>query len=279
MNTSDLFSLKSRIALITGGSKGIGRMIAEGFIAQGAKVYIAARDFDACRRTAEVLSPSGSDCFPIQADLASFGGVTALADAFKAREGSLDILVNNAGAACRADFLTFSEPNWDLVMDLNVKAPFFLSQALFGYLSTAAARRPAKIINISSVDGLRTSAGQVFSYTASKAGLLHLTRQMAWRLIPHNIVVSAIAPGPFVSDMNIAARDYGELLARRVPAQRIGRPCDIAGAAIFLASEAGDYVVGETLTVDGGFAHALPTHGFPLRPSPTADKSFEPSRA
>jgi NAD(P)-dependent dehydrogenase (short-subunit alcohol dehydrogenase family) len=275
MNATALFSLAARTALVTGGSKGLGRMIAEGFVSQGAKVYIAARDFDACRRTAERLSRGGGNCIPLQADLASLDGVAALADTFKARESALDILVNNAGAASRADFLAFSERDWDLVMDLNVKVPFFLSQALFGCLSSAAARRPAKIINISSVDGLRTSAGQAFSYMASKAALLHLTRQMAWRLIAHNIVVSAIAPGPFVSDMNAAARDHGELLAQRVPARRIGRPGDIAGAAIFLASEAGDYVVGDTLTVDGGFAHALPTHGFPLQSSSPANQSGE----
>lgn len=258
-----LFSLASRVALVTGGSKGLGRMIAKGFVAQGAKVYLAARDLEVCRRTAEELSEDGR-CIALKADLATLDGVAELARAFKSREPALDVLVNNAGAAARSDFLSFSEDDWDRVMDLNLKAPFFLSQALFDCLRTAALRRPAKIINISSVDGLRTSAVQAYSYIASKAGLLHLTRQMAWQLIHHRIVVSAIAPGPFVSDMNIAARDHGELLAERVPAKRIGRFGDITGAAIFLASEAGDYVVGETLTVDGGFANALPTHGYPL---------------
>lgn len=265
MSAPDLFSLESRIALVTGGSRGVGRMIADGLLSHGAKVYIAARDFDACQRTARELSRSGgAECIALKADLSSLEGVRTLARDLRARERALHILVNNAGAASRGDFIEFSEDAWDRVMDLNVKAPFFLIQSLFECLCAGAVQFPAKVINISSVDGLRTNAGQAFSYMASKAALLHLTRQLAWRLISHGIVVSAIAPGPFVSDMNVAARDHGDLLAERTPAKRIGRPSDIAGATIFLASKAGDYVVGETLTVDGGFAHALPTHGYPL---------------
>lgn len=263
---ADLFSLNGRTALITGGSRGIGRMIAAGFIAHGAKVYIAARDFAACERTARELSSGGGTCVALHADLASVAGAKALAGKLRSCEASLDILVNNAGASSVRSFALFSEHDWNGVMDLNVKVPFFLTQASLDLLQAAASKnRPAKVINISSVDGIRLNARETYSYGASKAALIHLTEQMASQLIAHNIVVSTIAPGAFVSDMNLAARDHGALLAARVPARRIGQPEDMAGAAVFLASRAGDYVVGATLTVDGGFAHALPTHGYPLQ--------------
>jgi len=142
-------------------------------------------------------------------------------------------------------------------MDLNVKTPFFLTQALHGALKAAAScERPAKVINIASIDGIFVNPLETYSYHASKAGLIHLTRRMAAKLIADNIVVSAIAPGPFQSDMNTAARDHPELVAQRVPAKRIGTDEDMAGAAIYLASRAGDYVVGATLAVDGGVAYA-----------------------
>ena len=202
----------------------------------------------------------------MRANLASVSGVQALARELRTLEPSLDVLVNNAGTSSVGCFETFSEHDWDTVMDLNVKAPFFLTQATLDLLQAAAAKnRSAKVINISSVDAIRLNARETYSYGASKAALIKLTEQMAARLIALNIVVSAIAPGAFVSDMNIAARDYGTLLAQRVPAKRIGQPEDMAGAAVFLASRAGDYVVGATLTVDGGFTHALPTHGVPLQ--------------
>ena len=165
--------------------------------------------------------------------------------------------MNNAGAAWGAPFESFPEAGWDKVMDLNLKSPFILTQALHGALRAAAsAQRPAKVINIASVDGMRPNPWDTYSYQASKAGLIHLTRRLAARLITDHIVVSAIAPGAFASDMNRAARDHGDIAAMAIPAGRIGRDEDMAGAAIYLASRAGDYVVGETLTVDGGLVNA-----------------------
>ena len=255
MNTCELFSLKGRSALITGGSRGIGRMIAEGFLAQGARVYISARKADACRQTAEELSAFGP-CIALPGDVSTLAGAQALAAAYAQHETSLDILVNNAGAAWGAPFDDFPESGWDKVVDLNLKAPFFLTQTLAPLLRKAAEVQAAKVINIASIDGQSVNPMETYSYAASKSGLIHLTRRMALRLIQDNIVVSAIAPGAFASEMNRDARDHGDAVAARIPARRIGEPEDMAGAAIFLASRAGDYVVGSTLTVDGGVTHA-----------------------
>ena len=252
---TDLFSLQGRVALVTGGSRGIGRMIAAGFLRQGATVYISARKAEACAAAAAELRALGS-CIALPADVSSVVGAQALARELAAREPQLDILVNNAGAAWAAPFDEFPESGWDKVVDLNLKAPFFLSQALHPLLSRAAETRPAKIINIASIDGLSVNPLETYSYAASKAGLIHLTRRMALRLIENNIVVNAIAPGAFASEMNRQARDHAEQVAARVPAGRIGTEEDMAGAAIYLASRAGDYVVGETLVVDGGVTHA-----------------------
>jgi NAD(P)-dependent dehydrogenase (short-subunit alcohol dehydrogenase family) len=250
----DLFSLQGRVALVTGGSRGIGEMIAEGCLRAGAKVYISARKAAACDETARRLSAFG-ECVSIPNDASGATGARALADLYLGRESRLDILVNNAGAAWGHEIETFPESGWDKVMDLNVKAPFFLVQALLGALRASASReRPAKVINIASIDGLSVNMQDTYSYAASKAGLIHLTRRLALELAPENIVVSAIAPGAFASTMNKDARDRGDMLARAIPARRIGTPEDMAGAAIFLASRAGDYVVGDVLTVDGGVA-------------------------
>jgi NAD(P)-dependent dehydrogenase (short-subunit alcohol dehydrogenase family) len=255
-DSSSLFSLKGRVALVTGGSRGIGRMIAEGFLAQGARVYIAARKVEQCRAAASELGPS---CVAVSADLSTVDGVRGLAAHIQGAEPSLDILVNNAGAAWGAAFEEFPESGWDKVFNVNVKAPFFLTQALLPALKAAARPdRPAKVINIGSIDGLRISPWETYSYQASKAALHHLTRRMAARLIRHHIVASAIAPGAFPSEMNRAARDKGDDYATSIPAGRIGQAEDIAAAAIYLASRAGDYVVGEVLTVDGGVAFAKP---------------------
>ena len=251
MDTSQLFSLKGRTALITGGSRGIGRMIAEGFLAQGARVYISARKADACDQTAKELSAIGP-CFSLPADVSSLAGVQGLVDAFSKRETQLDILVNNAGAAWGADFDEFPESGWDKVVNLNMKTPFFLTQALKPLLAKAGEKQPAKVINIASIDGIGVNPQETYSYAASKAGLIHLTKRMATHLILHNIVTTAIAPGAFASEMNRAARDQAVAVAARIPAKRIGVDEDMAGAAIFLASRAGDYVVGNTLIVDGG---------------------------
>jgi len=251
--STDLFTLKGRTALITGGSRGIGRMIAAGFIAQGAKVYISARKADVCEKTAAELSKGGGTCVALPVDASTVEGAQALAKAYAAREPKLDILVNNAGAAWLEKFDKFPEKGWDKVVDLNLKTPFFLTQALAPQLRAAATRaRPAKVINIASIDGVSVNMQETYSYAASKAGLIHLTRRMALRLIDDHIVVSAIAPGAFASDMNTLARDQAEEVAKRIPAKRIGTDEDMAGAAIYLASRAGDYVVGATLVVDGG---------------------------
>lgn len=252
---SDLFSLQGRSALVTGGSRGIGRMIAEGFLKQGARVYISARKAAACDQAAAELSALGH-CVSLPADVSTVQGARALATAYAQREDRLDILVNNAGAAWAEPFADFPESGWDKVLDLNLKAPFFLTQALYPLLCKAAQERPAKVINVASIDGLSISPLETYSYAASKSGLMHLTRRLALRLVQDNIVMSAIAPGAFASEMNRDARDNAQGVAARIPAGRIGRADDMAGAAIYLASRAGDYVVGATLVVDGGVTHA-----------------------
>jgi NAD(P)-dependent dehydrogenase (short-subunit alcohol dehydrogenase family) len=231
----DLFSLKGRIALVTGGSRGIGRMIAEGFLHHGAKVYISARKGGPLEETAKELSRIGP-CIALTTNASGADGAKAMADAFLKHEKTLDILVNNAGAAWGADFDEFPESGWDKVMDLNKD-------------------KLAKVINIASIDGIAVNPQETYSYHASKAGLIHLTKRMAIRLIRDNIVVSAIAPGAFASDMNRDARDHGDALAKVIPSRRIGTAEDMAGAAIYLASRAGDYVVGSTIVVDGGVSY------------------------
>lgn len=230
-------------------------MIAEGFLAHGARVYISARKAAACDLAAQELADTGH-CVSLPHDVSTVAGCQALADAYGKHEPALDILVNNAGAAWGEDFDTFPESGWDKVVDLNLKSPFFLTKALSEPLRAAARERVGKIINISSTDGIGLNPQENYSYVASKAGLIHLTRRMALRLAQDNIAVSAIAPGAFPSEMNRNARDHGEALSGHIPARRIGMPEDIAGAAIFLASRAGDYVMGATLVVDGGVTHA-----------------------
>ena len=253
---TDLFSLQGRTALVTGGSRGIGRMIAAGFLQAGAKrVYISSRKAADCDATAKELSAHG-ECIAIPANVSTLDGVNALVAAYTARESALDILVNNAGAAWGEAFDSFPESGWDKVVDLNLKTPFFLTQALIAPLRAAAKTQPAKVINIASIDGISVNPQETYSYAASKAGLIQLTRRMALRLAQDNIVVSAIAPGAFASEMNRVARDHAEETAKHIPAGRIGRDDDMAGAAVYLASRAGDYVMGSTLVVDGGVTHA-----------------------
>jgi len=255
--TTDIFSLEGRTALITGGSRGIGLMIARGFVDRGVKVYISSRKADACDAAAKELSKGGGTCIPLPQDVSTVEGCKALAAAYAKHESRLDILVNNAGAAWGAPFDDFPESGWDKVMNLNLKSPFFLTQALAGPLRAAASKdQPAKVINVASIDGIRPNPQETYSYHASKAGLIHLTRRMAARLIEDNIVVSGIAPGAFASDMNRDARDHGEAVARRIPSRRIGVDADMQGVAIYLASRAGDYVVGATIAVDGGVTYA-----------------------
>ena len=261
MELGQLFGLKGRIALITGGSRGIGAMFVEGFLAAGCeRIYISARKAD---QVAAAVERFGDKVVGLPCDISSVDGCRKLAAALAEREERLDILINNAGAAWGVPFEDFPESGWDKVMDVNVKAPFFLTQALHPLLKAAGSiERPAKVINVGSIDGMRLNPWETYSYHASKAAILYLTKRMAARLIDDNIVVTAIAPGPFASEMNKAARDEAEAVAKRTPSRRIGHDEDMAGTAIFLASKAGDYVVGDSIAVDGGIAYAsLPKDG------------------
>ena len=255
MDVAKLFSLDGRVALVTGASKNIGKWIAQGFIAAGAeRVYINSRKPAACEETAAELGPKA---IPLPMDLSSVDNCKALAAALAEREDKLDILVNNAGAAWGAPFEDFPEAGWDKVMDLNIKSPFFLTQALYPLLKAAAsAEQPAKVINIGSIDGMRLNAWDTYSYHASKTAILYMTKRIGARLVRDHIYMTAIAPGAFPSDMNRAARDHADLVAKGIPNGRVGVPEDMAAAAIYLASNAGNYVVGETITVDGGLVHA-----------------------
>jgi NAD(P)-dependent dehydrogenase (short-subunit alcohol dehydrogenase family) len=255
MDLTSLFGLNGKVALITGGSRGIGAMFVEGFLAAGCeRVYISARKGP---QVAAAVDHFGDRVIGIPGDVSTVEGCRAIAAEIAERETKLDILINNAGAAWGAPFEDFPEAGWDKVMDVNVKAPFFLTQALYPLLKAAGtADAPAKVVNIGSIDGQRLNPWDTWSYHASKSSILYLTKRMAARLVRDHINVTAIAPGAFESDMNRAARDHGDDVAKGIPAKRIGTPEDMAAAAIYLCSRAGDYVVGETITVDGGLVHA-----------------------
>ncbi len=258
----DLFSIKGKVALVTGGSRGIGEMIAAGFLAHGAKVYISSRKAEACAATATRLAESyGGQCIALPADLSQIAGVESLAKRLSQCESRLDILVNNAGAAWGAPLEQFPEAGWDKVMDTNVKGVFFLTQKVLPLLRQAAsAASPARVINIGSIDGLKAAIFDTFSYGASKAAVHHLTRFMAAHLTKEHILFNAIAPGPFPTWMLSTGVGFGgktegvdwSAVAERNPSGRVGTPQDIAGVAIFLCSRAGEYVVGQTIACDGG---------------------------
>lgn len=254
----DLFDLGGRVALVTGGSRGIGEMIATGFVANGVRTYISSRKANACRETAERLS-AGGECIPIPADLSAAEGIEHLASELASRESRLDILVNNAGAVWGESIEAFPESGWDKVLTINLKSPFFLTRRLLPMLEQAATHEnPARVINIGSVDGLHVTDLPTFSYGPSKAGLHHLTRILAAHLAERHINVNAIAPGPFESKMMAhTLKTAGERIVRQIPRKRIGEPSDMAGAAIFLASKAASYVTGVILPVDGGLTGAL----------------------
>jgi NAD(P)-dependent dehydrogenase (short-subunit alcohol dehydrogenase family) len=249
-----LFSVAGKVALVTGGSRGIGLMIASGFVDAGARVYISSRKADVCDAVAAELSERG-ECTSIPADLSTEAECLRLAAAVAEREERLDILVNNAGATWGAPLDTFDDAAWDRVLAINVKGVFHLTKFLLPQLQAAGtAEAPARVINIGSIDGIHVPIMETYSYSASKAAVHQLTRHLAKRLAP-NVTVNAIAPGPFESKMMAATLEaFGEQIAASSPLKRIGRPDDMAGAAIFLASRAGAYLTGAIIPVDGGMA-------------------------
>jgi len=256
----NLFDVAGKIALVTGGSRGIGAMIAEGFVANGVKTYISSRKKEACDATAARLSALG-ECISIPADLSGTEGIQALAGELGRREEVLHILVNNAGATWGAPLEEFPENAWDKVMNINVKSPFLLTQALLPLLEKAAEEQePARIIMVGSVDGLNVNRLPTFSYGPSKAAVHHLTRTLASHLAARNITVNAIAPGPFPSKMMAhTLENFGEQIRNGVPLNRVGEPADMAGAAIYLSSKASNYVTGVVIPVDGGIVGAAGT--------------------
>ena len=256
----NLFDVAGKVALVTGGSRGIGEMIAGGYVANGVKTYISARKAEACNATAERLSEQG-ECISIPADLATTEGIAALVGEIRGRESKLDILVNNAGATWGAPIEEFPEGGWDKIMDLNVKSPFFLAQALLPLLENAAgAEDPARIIMVGSIDGLSVNRLPTFSYGPSKAAIHHLARTLASHLADRHITVNAIAPGLFPSKMTAhTIETLGEEIRQATPLKRHGRPEDMAGVAIYLASKAGSFVTGVVIPVDGGITGARAT--------------------
>ena len=249
----DLFSVAGKVTLVTGGSRGIGLMIARGFVEAGAKVYVSSRKADACERVAAELGRSGS-CTALPADLGTEAGARALADALSAREGALHVLVNNAGSNWGAPLADYPDSAWDKVLALNVKGVFHLSRLLLPQLEKGARPGdPARIINIGSIDGLKVPFLETYSYSASKAAVHHLTRVLAVQLAPRRITVNAVAPGPFESKMMAVTLDrFRDAIVSLCPLGRIGEPEDMAGVAIYLASRAGAYVTGVVIPVDGG---------------------------
>ena len=263
----DLFDIGGKTALVTGGSRGIGLMIARGFVEAGAKVYISSRKATVCdevaaelselsKGAAEAGSAARGTCLSLPADLADEAEVTRLAAELGSREDRLHVLVNNAGATWGAPLAEYPPSAFDKVLDLNVKAPFLLTQALVPLLEAAAtADDPSRIINIGSIDAIQVPMLETYSYSSSKAAIHQLTRHLARQLGPRNITVNAVAPGPFESKMMAETlRNFGDAIARTSPLGRIGRPDDMAGVAIYLASRAGAFVTGAVIPVDGGIA-------------------------
>ncbi|MFQ5668068.1 MAG: SDR family oxidoreductase [Candidatus Binatia bacterium] len=251
----DLFAVAGKTVLVTGGSRGIGLMIARGFVKSGAKVYISSRKHDVCGAVAAELSRAGT-CIALPADLSTEAGVKQLAGEVGRSESVLHVLVNNAGANWGAPLMEYPDTAWDKVLALNVKAIFFLTRALVPLLEQGAqARDPARVINIGSIDGLKVPLLETYAYSASKAAVHHLTRVLARALAPRRITVNAVAPGPFESKMMAATLErFKDAIVASCPLGRIGEPDDMAGVAIYLASRAGAYLTGAVIPVDGGIS-------------------------
>jgi|TARA_B110000503_G_scaffold27390_2_gene43651 NAD(P)-dependent dehydrogenase (short-subunit alcohol dehydrogenase family) len=250
---NDLFSVAGKVAIVTGGSRGIGRMIAEGFVENGVRTYITARKADACAETAAELSKKG-ECIALPADLSIKEGREAFVAEITAREAKIDILVNNAGAAWGAPFEEYPDEGYDKVMDINVKAIFTLTRDLMPLLKQGASQQnPSRVINIGSIDGLRVSTMDNFAYGASKAAVHFLTKNLALRLGPKGVTVNAIAPGAFQSNMmNATLEKFQDKIESENPLGRIGSPEDMAGLALYLASNASKYMTGQVIALDGG---------------------------
>ncbi len=251
----NLFSVQGKVALVTGGSRGIGYMIARGYVENGAKVYISARKAEACDAAAKELSAYGQ-CVSIPADVSSDAGLDKLVAELSKREPQLHILVNNAGANWAEPIDAYAESGWDKVLDTNLKSVFFLTRKLLPLLRAAGTHAdPARVINIGSIDGLHVDGFETYAYSSSKAAVHHLTRVLARRLAPEHITVNAVAPGPFESKMMAETlRTFGELIKSNCPRGRIGEPEDMAGVTLYLASRAGAYLTGVVIPVDGGLA-------------------------
>ncbi|HVY86836.1 MAG TPA: SDR family oxidoreductase [Caulobacterales bacterium] len=255
MKITDLFSIEGKVALVTGGSRGIGEMVARAYVENGAKVYITARKADACHALAEELSKFG-ECIALPADLSRMDEIERLGSEFEKREQNLHILVNNAGASWGAPFESFPESGWDKVMDLNVKSVFFLTQRLLKPLEAAGSEDDfARVINIGSMDGLHIAPTEAYSYAASKAAVHHVTRMMGKFLAAKRIAVNGVAPGYFLTKMTGSMpEDFGDATRAKTPMGRWGEADDMAGVALYLASKASAYVCGAIIPVDGGYA-------------------------
>jgi NAD(P)-dependent dehydrogenase (short-subunit alcohol dehydrogenase family) len=253
IHVESLFSVKGKTALVTGGSRGIGLMIARGFLESGAKVYISSRKKDVCDAVARELSKVG-ECISVPADVSTLDGCRQLAKQVDAGEERLHILVNNAGAVWFAPIKEYTEAGWDKVIDTNVKSTFFLTRELLPLLEKAGTREdPARVINVGSIDGIKAPFLETYAYPASKAAVHHMTRDLAVKLGGRNVTVNAIAPGPFPSQMTKwMLETYQKQIEASCPLRRIGISSDMAGVALYLASRAGAYVNGVVIPVDGG---------------------------
>lgn len=250
----DLFSVAGKIALVTGGSRGIGKMIAESLVRGGASVYISSRQAEACQQTAKELSEYGN-CIAIPEDLSAGTGIQNLVEKLTQQQKQLDILVNNAGATWGGSLDKYPESAFDKVLNLNLKSPFMLIQALLPLMTKGSTSEdPSRIINIGSINGIRVSE-HAYAYGVSKAGLHHLTQTLAHELASIPITVNAIAPGPFPSKMMAFVLDdenARQALIDTIPLKRIGNLEDMMGITLFLTSRAGSYITGQIIAVDGG---------------------------